>query len=55
MATLGQLPGHCDALEQRIQESCRLAGQRAHLARDLGPDLAASPLQQVWAQTLLPG
>lgn len=31
----------------------RLAGRRAHLARHLGPDLAASPLHQVWAETLL--
>ena len=27
VAKLGQLLGHCDALEQRIQESRRLAGQ----------------------------
>ena len=27
MAKLGQLLGHCDALEQRIAESRRLAGQ----------------------------
>lgn len=33
----------------------RLPGPRAHLTRYLGPDLAASPLHQVWAQTLLPG
>ena len=33
----------------------RLAGRRSHLARHLGPDLAASPLHRVWAQTLLAG
>lgn len=33
----------------------RLAGPRSHLARYLGPELAASPLHQVWAQTVLPG
>ena len=27
MAKLGQLLGHCDALEQRMQEGRRLAGQ----------------------------
>jgi urease accessory protein len=31
----------------------RLAGTRAHLLRHLGPDLAGSPLHQVWAGTRL--
>ena len=46
VAKLGQLLGHCDALEQRIQESRRLAGQLLQTAlREAlaGPGGAAAP------------
>jgi type I restriction enzyme S subunit len=49
VAKLGQLLGHCDALEQRIQESRRLAGQllqtalREALAGPGGAGVAAAP------------